>query len=90
LTTPPPLGHRGSKFAYVPNNGDGTVSVITTATNEVSATIPVGNDPIGTVFTPDGKHGYFRGRSVGAFCARASARYLQIWVGVRFAMPRRT
>ena len=33
--------------AYVTNNGDGTVSVITTATGAVSAPITVGNSPIG-------------------------------------------
>ena len=46
------------KHAYVANNGDGTVSVITTATGVVSATIPVGASPGGVAFTPDGKHAY--------------------------------
>ncbi len=44
--------------AYVANNYDGTVSVITTATGAVSAPIAVGNDPHGVAFTPDGKHAY--------------------------------
>ena len=35
-----------------------TVSVITTATGAVSATIPVGKSPIGVAFTRDGKHAY--------------------------------
>ena len=43
---------------YVSNGGDGTVSVITTATGEVSATIPVGNYPGSVAITPDGKHAY--------------------------------
>ena len=47
-----PDGH-----AYVPGV-DGTVSVITTATGEVSATIPVGNIPGAVAFTPDGKYAY--------------------------------
>jgi YVTN family beta-propeller protein len=33
------------KHAYVTNSGDGTVSVITTATGAVSAPITVGNAP---------------------------------------------
>ena len=46
------------KHAYVTNNVDGTVSVITTATGAVSAPITVGNAPIGVAITPDGKHAY--------------------------------
>ena len=45
--------------AYVPNNIDGTVSVITTATGEVSASpITVGKNPTGVAITPDGKRAY--------------------------------
>ena len=45
---------------YVANNGDGTVSVINTATDTVLATIKVGNDstrsnPNGISVSPDGK-----------------------------------
>ena len=46
------------KHAYVTNTGDGTVSVITTATGAVSAPITVGNGPAGVAITPDGKHAY--------------------------------
>jgi YVTN family beta-propeller protein len=35
-------------FAYVTNAGDGTVSVIDTATNTVVATVPVGKDRRGS------------------------------------------
>ena len=35
-------------FAYVTNGDDSTVSVIDTATNTVVATVPVGNDPLGS------------------------------------------
>jgi YVTN family beta-propeller protein len=42
------------KSVYVANNGSNTVSVIATATNQVSP-IPVGNGPIGVAVTPDGK-----------------------------------
>ena len=46
------------KRAYVANPGDGTVSVITTATGAVSAPITVGNRPYAVAITPDGKHAY--------------------------------
>src|SRR5258705_479151 len=46
------------KRAYVANGGDGTVSVITTATGAVSPPITVGNHPIRVAITPDGKRGY--------------------------------
>ena len=46
------------KHVYVTNDGDGTVSVITTATGAVSAPITVGNGPFGVAITPDGKHAY--------------------------------
>jgi YVTN family beta-propeller protein len=46
-------------FAYVANSGDGTVSVIDTATNTVMGIpIPVGREPFGVAVTPDGKHAY--------------------------------
>ena len=40
------------------NQGDGTVSVITTATGAVSAPITVGSRPVAVAITPDGKHAY--------------------------------
>ena len=40
------------KHAYVTNHGDGTVSVITTATGVVSAPITVGKGPTGIAFCP--------------------------------------
>ncbi len=50
-------------FAYVVNSGDGTVSVIDTATNTVVGTpIPVGREPYGVAVTPDGKHAYVANR----------------------------
>jgi YVTN family beta-propeller protein len=42
----------------VSNFGDGTVSVITTATGAVSAPITVGKNPHGAAITPDGKRAY--------------------------------
>jgi YVTN family beta-propeller protein len=50
---------KAAPFAYVTNEGDGTVSVIDTATNTVVGTpIPVGSAPTGVAVTPDGKHVY--------------------------------
>jgi YVTN family beta-propeller protein len=45
---------------FPPNSagGDGTVSVIATATNRVTATITVGTDPSGLAVTPDGSKVY--------------------------------
>src|SRR5258708_6430333 len=44
--------------AYITNQGSNTVSVIDTATNAVSATIPVGINPIGVAVNPDGSKIY--------------------------------
>jgi YVTN family beta-propeller protein len=49
--------------AYVPNEEDGTVSVIATASNTVVATIPVvpvggGANGVAVAITPDGAHAY--------------------------------
>jgi len=44
--------------AYVVNSGSNNVSVIDTGSNGVTATIPVGNSPIGVVFSPDGTRAY--------------------------------
>lgn len=46
------------EFAYVTNNGDGTVSIIDTASNTVVGTITVGSGPFGIDVTPDGKFAY--------------------------------
>lgn len=45
-------------YAYITNSGDNNVSVIDTATNKVTATIHVGNGPIGVAITPDGSKVY--------------------------------
>ncbi len=44
--------------AYITNLNDNTVSVIDTASNTVTATVPVGNFPNGVAVTPDGAHVY--------------------------------
>ncbi|HII91418.1 MAG TPA: PKD domain-containing protein, partial [Methanosarcina sp.] len=45
-------------YAYITNSGDNNVSVIDTATNKVTAMIPVGNYPMGVAVTLDGKKVY--------------------------------
>ena len=45
-------------FAYVGNDGSGTVSVIDTSTNAVTATVTVGTQPIGVAITPNGAYAY--------------------------------
>ena len=44
--------------AYVANFTGNFVSVIDTATNTVTATVPVGDGPFGVAVTPDGHHAY--------------------------------
>jgi YVTN family beta-propeller protein len=53
--------------AYVANAGDGTVSVVNTATNTVErSAIPVGGEPTGVAITPDGTRAYVANRDSGA------------------------
>ena len=47
-----------SNFAYVTNEGGTTVSVISTATNNVTKTVTVGSDPVGVAVTPNGDYIY--------------------------------
>lgn len=47
-----------SENVYVTNGGQGTVSVINTATHTINATVPVGIGPFGVDITPDGKYAY--------------------------------
>src|SRR5215470_6788216 len=44
--------------AYITNTGSNTVSVINTATNTVTATIPVGNGPLGVTVAADSSKVY--------------------------------
>src|SRR5215469_608242 len=52
-------------FVYAPNTGNNNVSVINTATNTVTATIPVGPSPIGVVASPDGTTVYVTNQGNG-------------------------
>jgi YVTN family beta-propeller protein len=45
-------------YAYVANGDGNNVSVISTATNTVTATVPVGGGPIGVSITPNGLYVY--------------------------------
>ena len=45
-------------FAYITNAVSNTVSVIDTATNNVTATVPVGIEPTGVAVSPDGTKVY--------------------------------
>ena len=45
-------------FVYVTNSGSNSVSVINTASNSLTATIPVGSYPVGVAITPNGKYIY--------------------------------
>ncbi|MDR0373668.1 MAG: YncE family protein [Nitrososphaerota archaeon] len=46
------------QFAYVTNGGSSLVSAINTASNTITASIPVGISPFGIAVTPDGKYVY--------------------------------
>ncbi len=48
----------GNGMAYVTNYSSGTVSVIDTASNTVTATLAVGSGPERVAFTPDGSKAY--------------------------------
>ncbi|MFT4941369.1 MAG: YVTN family beta-propeller protein [Paraglaciecola sp.] len=51
-------GPEAAPFAYIPNTGDDTVSVIDIATNTVVDTIVVGANPIGVAWHPNGSRIY--------------------------------
>ncbi|WP_269850468.1 beta-propeller fold lactonase family protein [Methanosarcina horonobensis] len=47
-----------SPFAYITNGESNNISVIDTTTNKVTATIPVGLNPIGAAINPNGTKVY--------------------------------
>ena len=51
-------GPAETAVAYVANSGDGSVSVISTGSGVVSATVPVGGKPDAVAVTPDGAKAY--------------------------------
>lgn len=48
----------GAALAYVANSGSNDVSVVSTGTKTVVATIPVGRNPFGAAVSPDGRSVY--------------------------------
>ena len=53
-------------IAYASNEGSGTVSVIDTATDKVTATFNVGGKPRGIALSPDGKRLYLSDQTANA------------------------
>ena len=53
-----PLAVAAAPFAFVPNEGSGSLSVIDTAVDQVVAEIDVGQKPRGTVVSADGRTAY--------------------------------
>jgi len=69
---------------YVTNYGDGTFSVIDTATNKVTATAKVGSYPLGVDFSPDGTKAYVAKETGGAVSVINTATNkvtAKVWVG---------
>ena len=60
-------------FAYVANASSDTASVIDTATNTVTATVPVGDGPVGVAVTPDGARAYVTNVASGTVSVIATA-----------------
>nr|WSW47584.1 YncE family protein [Streptomyces sp. NBC_01001] len=58
LAAATPATAQSRTLAYVTNNAAGTVSVIDTTTNTVTATIDVGSGPEGVAVAPDGTRAY--------------------------------
>jgi YVTN family beta-propeller protein len=52
-------------LVYTTNAGSNSVSVIDPSTNTVTATVPVGSDPVQTVLTPNGATGYVLNTGAG-------------------------
>ena len=59
----PPQGAIAQPFAYISNNDDDTISVVDTATNTVTSTVPVGDDPEGVAVNPAGTRVYVTNES---------------------------
>jgi len=52
-------------FAYIPNSGDGTVSLVNTFTNKIAGAIPVGSQPFGVALSGDGSKVYVTNKGSG-------------------------
>ncbi|WP_240805642.1 YncE family protein [Streptomyces sp. A1547] len=84
LASATPAAAQARTLAYVTNAFSGTVSVIDTATNTVTATIPVGSRPEGVAVTPDGTRVYVAnsdGTTVSVISTASNAVTATITVG---------
>jgi YVTN family beta-propeller protein len=59
------------RHAYIADRGSGSVSVVETGGNTVTATVPVGTDPTGVAVSPDGRHAYITNAGSGSMSAWA-------------------
>src|SRR5215212_1873570 len=57
---------RAAPIAYVPNEGSGTISVIDTGTDTVTATLKFGQKPRGIALSADGARLYLSDQSLNA------------------------
>ena len=53
-----PVAVAAEPFAYVPNEGSGTLSVIDTANDRLVSEVPAGQKPRGTVVSADGRRAW--------------------------------
>ena len=67
------VGTTENATAYVANAGNNTVSVISVASNVVSKTLNVGNNPIALTETPDAKHVYVLNQGDGSVSVISTA-----------------
>ncbi len=82
LTPAAPIG----PFAYITNLGDGSVSVIDTATDSVVATVAAGFGPFGVAVNPGGNHTYvtnLNGNNVSVIGTATNSVVATVPVGVR-------
>lgn len=58
ITVPEQPDYPEHVYAYITDTGSNTVSVVDTATNRVTATVPAGSSPYGVAVSPDGTKVY--------------------------------
>ena len=60
-----PKGSPAPSYAFITNLNSNTVSVINTGNNNVTATVPVGTNPMGVTVSPDGARTYVTNTKYG-------------------------
>src|SRR6266404_6593674 len=60
------VGAEAAPFAYVPNEGSASISIIDTATDKVVSTLKIGQKPRGIAVAPDGKRLYISDQTANA------------------------